>query len=287
MGKGILLAGGTGSRLWPTTLAVNKHLLPVYDKPLLYFPLATLMLAHIREVLVITSPRHLAQIRNLLGDGTQWGMSISVGVQDEPKGIAHALVIARDFLGDAPCALALGDNIFHGANLGESLKGRLSVSSATIFSYQVRDASPYACLEIDEAGRATGIAEKPVIPPSTLAVPGLYFYPPGVSRIAEGLTPSSRGELEITDVNRHYLKSGSLEVVALPRGTAWLDAGTSESLLDSANYVKVLQERQGGLIGAPDEVALRNGWIDSRELERLLGNAPDTSYSRALRRLVG
>jgi glucose-1-phosphate thymidylyltransferase len=263
--KGIVLAGGTGSRLWPITRAVSKQLVPVYDKPLVYYPLCTLMLAGIRDVLLITTPDDAAQFHRLLGDGSELGLRLDYAVQPKPEGLAQAFVIGADFVGSEPVALVLGDNIFHGAGLGTELS-QLDVDGGHIFAYQVARPSDYGVVELDHAGRPLGIEEKPAAPRSSYAVPGLYFYSPDVVDIARDLRPSDRGELEITAVNAEYLRQGRLGVSVLARGTAWLDTGTFASLVQASEFVRVIEERQGLKVGCPEEAAWRNGWITDDEL---------------------
>ena len=259
--RGIVLAGGTGSRLAPLTTVVNKHLLPVYDKPMIHYPIATLMLAGVRELLLVVRPRDRKQFEELVGNGSQWGIQIEFAEQENAAGIAEALIIGRKFVGAQPFALILGDNLFHGAHLGESLRDRFSNERATIFSYEVADPTAYACVSIDQRGRPESLVEKPLSPDSNLAVPGLYFFPPDAPEIASRIKPSDRGELEITDVNREFLAQGRLDVIPLPRGTSWMDTGTVDALLDAGNYVRILEQRQGLPIGAPTEIALRSHWI--------------------------
>jgi glucose-1-phosphate thymidylyltransferase len=264
--RGIILAGGTGSRLHPITLGTSKQLLPVYDKPMIYYPLTTLMLAGIRDVLVITTPTDAEAFSSLLGDGHQFGISISYAVQSSPDGLAQAFLIGRDHIGTDSSALALGDNIFYGPGLGSQLSRFRDIDGGTIFAYRVANPTAYGVVEFDDDFRAVSLEEKPKTPRSQYAVPGLYFYDNDVIEIAAGLKPSDRGELEITDVNRSYLEQGRLSVEVLPRGTAWLDTGTFDSLLDAGNYVRTIEERQGLKIGVPEEVAWRLGYVTDDEL---------------------
>jgi len=285
--KGILLAGGSGTRLYPVTLAVSKQLLPVYDKPMIYYPLSTLMLAGIREILLVTTPRDVERYREALGDGGQWGLSLDYAVQPRPGGIAEALVIARDFLAGGPSALVLGDNLFFGHGLVEQLEraGRTQ-EGATIFAYWVDDPERYGVVGFDAAGRPNSIEEKPKAPKSHWAATGLYFYDGEAPRIAATLKPSARGELEITDVNRHYLEAGKLSVERLGRGFAWLDAGTHESLLEAAEFVRVMERRQGLKIACVEEIAYRRGFIDAARLRRLAERLAGTGYGRYLLRIA-
>ncbi|WP_104433579.1 glucose-1-phosphate thymidylyltransferase RfbA [Kineococcus xinjiangensis] len=264
--RGIILAGGSGTRLHPVTVGVSKQLLPVYDKPMIYYPLTTLMLAGIRDVLVITTPETGPQFRSLLGDGAQFGMALSYAEQPTPGGLAEAFLLGADFIGREGVALVLGDNIFYGPGLGTRLSQFLDPVGATIFAYWVSNPRDYGVIEFDDDGRALSIEEKPSAPRSNFAVPGLYFYDNDVIQIAADLEPSPRGELEITDVNRTYLSRGRLHVEVLPRGTAWLDTGTFDQMLAAGNYVSTIEARQGLKIGCPEEVAWRQGWLDDEQL---------------------
>ncbi len=284
--KGIVLAGGSGTRLHPITRAISKQLMPVYDKPMVYYPLSTLMMAGCREVLVITTPHDSEQFRRLLGDGSAWGMEISYAVQPSPDGLAQAFVIGADFIGDDTVGLVLGDNIFHGSGLGTALGRQGSVAGGHIFAYRVSEPSAYGVVEFAPDGQVLSIEEKPAHPKSNYAVPGLYFYDNDVIDIARSLTPSARGELEITGVNEAYLHRGDLTVTVLPRGTAWLDTGTFEGLIEASSFVHVVEQRQGLKIGCVEEVAWRNGWIDDAQLTDLGESQAKSGYGTYLTGLL-
>ncbi|MHA6967368.1 glucose-1-phosphate thymidylyltransferase RfbA [Glutamicibacter bergerei] len=284
--KGIILAGGTGSRLHPITLGISKQLVPVYDKPMIYYPLSTLMLAGIREILIITTPQDSEQFQRLLGDGSQWNINLTYKTQPSPDGLAQAFIIGEEHIGQDKVALVLGDNIFYGPGMGTQLQELTDIDGAAVFGYHVADPTAYGVVEFDEAGQAVSLEEKPAHPKSNYAVPGLYFYDNQVIDIAKNLQPSPRGELEITDINRAYLERGQLQVAILPRGTAWLDTGTFDSLNDASNYIRTIEARQGQKIGSPEEIAWRMGYLTDDELRSAAVPLAKSGYSSNLTAII-
>jgi glucose-1-phosphate thymidylyltransferase len=284
--KGIILAGGTGSRLWPSTISLSKQLIPIYDKPLIFYPLSTLMLSGIREILVITTPGDQVNFQRLLGDGKPLGMTISYSVQEKPEGLAQAFIIGEQFIGDDFVALILGDNIFHGSGLGRDLSKATNPDGALIFGYEVADPQRYGVAEVDSLNNVTSIEEKPVSPKSSLAIPGLYFFDKSVCKKARNVQKSARGELEITSVLEAYRLEGRLQLKILPRGTTWMDCGTVQSVNDASNYIRAIEERQGFKVGSIEEVAWRNSWISGTELRQLANSYGKNEYAQYLQRLL-
>ena len=285
--KGIILAGGTATRLFPLTLSVSKQLMPVYDKPMIYYPLSMLMLANIREILIITTPRDSEAFKNLLGDGSKWGMKFEYKIQEKPRGLADAFIVGEEFIGDSDVAMVLGDNMFFGQSLTEKLERvNRDREYATVFGYPVIDPTAYGVVEVNRAGKAVSIEEKPKEPKSNLAVPGLYFYPNSVVEIAKNVKPSARGEIEITSINEYYMNKKLLKVEKLGRGLAWIDTGNPEELLEAGNFIRAIEKRQGMQVSCPEEIAFRKGWIDAEKLLSIIKPLEKTSYGKYLKKLA-